>query len=56
MMSYLTQEPGKIPGSIAHVGNRVSPKTQKNDKFKKPEISLKNSSPNSKADLLKHKY
>ena len=36
-----------------HSGIRVQPNTRKNDKFEKRAISLKNSSPDSKADFMK---
>ena len=50
----LCYQNGKCPhGQYAHSGIKVQPKTRKNDKFEKRAISLKDSSPASKADFSK---
>ena len=40
-----------ILGRYAHSGIRVRPKTTTNDKFEKMSLSLKNDTPDSKADF-----
>ena len=42
-----------IQGRYAHSGIRVRPKKKENDKFEKRAVALKNSRPDSKADLPK---
>ena len=52
---YQKSEDDPRVDTYAHSGNviRVQPKTMKNDKFEKMIISLKNSSPDSKAVFVR---
>ena len=53
VLHYFTKKWKRSYGQYAHSGMRVRPKKIKNGKFEKRTMSLKHSSPDSKADFVK---